>query len=265
MKRWLTLFFILSFWGIADADSTADETSARWYQAQSQFEKEDWAGAIKTLESLSESRLSSQPGYFFNLGLAYYKQGQLGYARAYVEKANQIKPHDAATQHLLQMVHSDFKNKTSGDWDSASTTWETLLDRVSLDEIRGVLGMLGFILVLLWVRPYRRYRSIRKTVLHPASLLGLIALFLTAGLYFMQRYANLHSAAICIETQVVRSGPGDGFLDLSRLSAGSKVRVLSEPTPALDGETTGSGTLWRQIRFTQDAIGWVKTSGLIIL
>jgi tetratricopeptide (TPR) repeat protein len=219
-----------------------------WQEAKSLYDAGKFDEALKAFQS----HPAESAQYFHNV---YYKMGQPGQALAYLEKANHLHPHDAEIQHNLQLAQSELSHLIgAGRLDSVSSGLEAMADRVSMNEVRGTLGLLGLVVMALWLRAYLKTRNLRRTLLQPAGFIGLLGFAITSGLYFAERLANSHPPAFAIERQVVRSGPGDQFAQLGQVDAGMKLRLL--------GPTDGD---WRQVRYSQDGIGWIKLSSLLLL
>lgn len=227
---------------------------------------ESWAAARKAYdagnfeEALQKFRAHPlvHASYYYNLGNVYYRQGQFGIALAHFDRALQLDPLDSDARHNQELTLDALK-RTSGrtDWDPASSWIESLADRIPLDEVRAVLGMVAFLTVLLWIRPYLRTRSIRAAFLHPAALIGLCAFLATGFLFLAQRLSEARPPAVCAERLVVKSGPGEQFLELGWLDPGIRIRMLG-----------GAANGWRQARVAlgrgEVTIGWVPESGLLI-
>jgi uncharacterized protein YgiM (DUF1202 family) len=81
---------------------------------------------------------------------------------------------------------------------------------------------------------------------------------MTAGVYFTQRITNTNPPAICLENQSIRSGPGEQFMELTKMEPGEKIRLLG-PSEQTNTE------VWRQIRYMGDKIGWIRASSLLPL
>jgi tetratricopeptide (TPR) repeat protein len=232
-----------------------------WQQARTLFESGKFDAALSELQKYP----TPDANFFYNVGTIYNRMGKIGVSVAYLEKANRLQPHDPAIQKNLQLARDDLGRLIGLDrLDPASTWAEGVADHVSLDEIRGTLGLLGSITLILWLQAYLRTRRLRKTLLQPAAVCTFVGFLITIGLYSVERMAEAHPPAACIERQVVRSGPGDRFLELSQLEAGSKLRVLgpianAEAAPGVVPEG------WRQIRFSQEGIGWIRVSSLLLL
>jgi hypothetical protein len=235
---------------------------SQWQEAHRLYEAGKYEDAF---QSLSAQPSHNDPIYFYDLGTIAYRLGRTGAALAYFEKANRLKRHDPDIHHNLELVRSDLE-KTLGasKLDPASTWTEDLADQVSLEEIRGVFGAIMLILALFWIRTYRKSRNLKETLMRPAAMVGAIALLLVAGLYWTETLASSRSPAIALSRQIVRSGPGDGYVELAQVDAGTKVRVLDS---AVSNESHGGAApeKWLQVRYSQDGIGWVRTGGFLVI
>jgi tetratricopeptide (TPR) repeat protein len=231
-------------------NSTQSEVWGPWQEARAHFD----AGAYsKALQSLQAAPMQTA-NFHYNLGTVYYQLGNHGQAVAHLEKANRLKPHDSAIQHNLKLARTQLERRIGETrLDSASSWAESVADQLPFDEVRGVMGAVVIVLIVFWGRAYWKTRSIRKTLLQPAAVLTFLALLLTTGLYWVEKSGETHPAAIALEPQIIRSGPGEQFIELSRVESGSKLRVL------------GGNSAWSQIRFGADDIGWVPASSLLLL
>jgi hypothetical protein len=172
-----------------------------------------------------------------------------------LEKANKRHPHDPTIQKNLRLAQASLAQTLGKDrLDPASSFLESLADPLSLEEIRTAIGVICLILAILWLRAYSRSRSLRRTLLQPAGMLGLVGLSLMIAIYGIQRNADASPPAFLVERQTVRSGPGEHFLDLGTVEAGVKVRL------------TGSSAApdWKQVRYSGESVGWVPGSSLLL-
>jgi tetratricopeptide (TPR) repeat protein len=246
--------------GFALADGSSENSGewSDWQQAKSLYD------AGKYDEALHEFR--SHPAdsaqYFHDLGTIYLKMGQPGQATAYLGKANHLRAHDPEIQRNLQIAQGALGRLLGADHlDPASSGLEVLADRVSMGEIRGALGLLGLIVAGLWLRAYWRTRSLKRTLLQPSGFVGLIGFAITLSLYGAERLAEAHPPAYAIEHLVIRSGPGAQFAELGQLEAGVKLRMLGPEEIVKVGDQQQS---WKQVRYSQDGIGWIQTSSLLL-
>lgn len=235
-----------------------------WSQVQKLTGEGRYAEAIEILKS----HPSEDSTYFYNLGTMHAKLGDHGPAVAYLEKANRKRPRDAEIRQQLDLVRGALRSRIGSDrLDPASTWVEALADEVPITEVRGALGLLVFVLSLLWCRSYLRNHSLLKTFTQPAGMIGLTCLTITLGLYTAERIAASHPVAVSLERQVVRSGPGPEYMELGKVEAGTKVRAMGPTAADASGpEGAASGkALWRQVRYSSSSIGWLPSSSLLLL
>ena len=147
-------------WVAPSRAETPAPLTENWQRASQLYESGKFADALAELQSQPQE----DAGYFYNLGTVLLRLGKLGYSLAYLEKANRLKPHDPAVQHNLQIARTALGGALgSHRLDPASTWSEEIADRVTLEEIRGTLGLVGSVMVLMWLRFYLRTRRLRKT------------------------------------------------------------------------------------------------------
>ncbi len=257
----MAIFFLsslLSTFLFADSPSQP-LTPIQWREWESVKQLYD---AGKYNEALNE--LSTHPkeiaSYYYNLGTIYFQLNQAGKAVAFLEKANRLDFHDSdininlriARQALSQLIGKE-------NVDPASTWTESIADRLTATEVRGGLSFGVLVFIILLFQAYVRTRNIFKALLKPAGVIGFAGFVVTLGIYGIYQMAGSSPPAICTEHEVVRSGPGERFSELGKLESGAKVRVLETVTHDQQAE------IWQQIRFSQDGIGWVRASHLLLL
>jgi Flp pilus assembly protein TadD len=126
-----------------------------WEEAKTLFDSGKYEAALEVMQK----HPSEEASFFYNLGTIYNKIGRVGTGVAYLEKANRLEPHDPAIQRNLQLARTELGRLIGHDrLDPASTWTERVADHVSLDEIRGTLGLLGTITLILWIRAYLKTR-----------------------------------------------------------------------------------------------------------
>ncbi|MGK5090158.1 hypothetical protein WDW86_21625 [Bdellovibrionota bacterium FG-2] len=265
MIKFLSFTFIVfcffSFSGVA-ADippgtpvGTPATPAAQWQTLKDLYA----AGKLDAAITLLQERPEETSSYYYNLGTLFLRTEKVGKAVAYLEKANHLKPYDPAIQQNLYAARDRLSQTRGADQiDPASNVVERVADRILLDELRGILGMVGLCLVLLWLRGYLKTRSIRRTFLTPSGFVASLGMLITLGLYAAQRITESHPPAVCFEQTAVRSGPADSFLELSKIEAGTKVRSLGPTATTLED-------LWRQIKYSDGGIGWVRASNILLL
>ncbi len=130
--------------------------------------------------------------------------------------------------------------------DPATRFWEYASENWPLSPVLTVLGLLVLGLVLNW----------RK---RPRPWLLAVSLILTGLCLALRLGVGVDAAAQLERAEVLRSGPGDAFLQLGKLEAGARVRV---PDTAAREE---AGVRWRQIRYGSTETAWLPESALLLL
>ena len=222
------------------------------------------SGRYKEAVDLLKQSPTYDAVYFYNLGVLHGKLGQAGPAVAYLEKANSLRPHDPEVQRNLALARDALRNALAGmnsetGLDSASTSLERFSDRIQGDEILGVTGLVTLIVSLLWIRAYLKTRNLTKTFLKPSGWFGFLALVLVFAFYGLYRTGNSSPAAILIGKELLRSGPGLSFPEITPIESGVKVRLVGSPASANENE------LWQKVRYKNDQTAWVPLSSLLPL
>jgi tetratricopeptide (TPR) repeat protein len=233
-----------------------------WKQFQTLYGQGKYQEGLSVLLTLA-SQFHDDPTYYYNLGTTYLQVNQLGLALAYLEKANRLWPHQTHIQSNLLEVQKKLqirsKNAPSEPLGETLTLFEQIADRLSLDELRTALGLFGFIVLALWSKAYWTHRNLRQTLVHPVRLLCMAGFILTFSLYLLQQSVMTHPPSICIMTQIIKSGPGEHFVNVTSLEEGAKVRLLGPEKIASNHE------IWKQIRYSATGIGWARASHLLAL
>ena len=235
---------------LAIKTARADRTDEAWRRGNDAYLRGDYAAAVAAYEELDRQGLVSAD-LAFNLGDAYYRQGNLGRAIWAFERAAALDPDDEDTRYNLKQAHK-------------------LADRRVRDKIEGadrdplwmrVVGALGpasetwlFVacylacftaLAALWVRR-RRGDHARALLGATASILAVAASLsglLLAGRATLDR---IPFGVILPDAVAVREGADTNYRTSFELHAGLRVRLLDR-----DQE-------WLRIRLPNGLEGWVR-------
>lgn len=253
LRLWMVLLQLLPCWS----------AESNWQNVEDLYQAGRYEDALKFLEA----NPSENAHYYYNLGTLNARLDNKGLAVAYLEKAHQMKPHDSDIQHNLKISRAALSRLVGEERLDPASTWpEMIADRFTLDEVRGALGVFSLILMILWTRSYGLTRNLKKTFLQPAGCICAFGLVFTASLYGLERTAKNHPAAVCLEHQVVRSGPGEQYLEVGQVEVGTKLRLLGpSSSDILSSEASQTSGLWYQTRFLPGTIGWVRASKVLAL
>ncbi|MFO7715832.1 tetratricopeptide repeat protein [Desulfosarcina sp.] len=243
MKRWnRTAAGLLLFLSIATG-SMASENARTFMDGTAAYRQGDWPAAISAFEQLTQGGIDNARLYY-NLGNAYLKNGDLGRAILWYERARKHLPDDPD----LRFNHDYALTLTKDErGEQSSPLWRILFFwkyQLSPENVRWIALMLNTVLwSALTVLTIRKKRLLRpSTILATAATL----IFSATALFNYIDAARVRHAIILPENAAVRSGFADSATQLFVLHAGTKVRVERE---------SGDYLL---IRYTADKIGWVK-------
>lgn len=221
----------------------------RFGQANDLYRQGRYREAAPLYESLvSEGAVSAS--LYYNLGNAYFKQGQIGKAVLFYERAVRLAPKDKEILGNLSYTREFVQDRVSGPEPSPWMRQLGYLYGLLTLNIATVLSSLFYFLLalagcLMIVRPSSR--GTLRTWLVLLAVLFSLSLSLLGMKLFTQRY----SQAIVIAREVeVRYGPS---------LQETKAFLLHEGTPCAIREISGE---WALIWLANDRGGWVPLESL---
>ncbi len=213
--------------------------------------------------ALSKWQEVEQQGYaggalFYNLGAAYYKEGKLGQAILYWEKATRFMGEDGDLAANLKIARAKVSDKLDDSVRLPVWDWfDRLRDRfsggfVAWGSVILAFGLFGAMSVRRWVIRSGVWNLRLKGVVWTVAILLIIGLS-QLGLKARDEYARREGILIAPEAEIL-SAPalGSGKL-LFTLHEGTKVRVLRK----LEG--------WFEVSAGKDKQGWVKDEALGVI
>ncbi len=249
--RWLARLLALGLGGMTAVGVAAaappQAIVEQLHAAERAYMAEDYADAIRSYrEVLSAGWYSSS--LYYNLGCACHKDGQPGWAVAYLEEARRLSPRDPDVRHNLKVVLAQARDRVPGGGGGA---W--LLERLAglLDAVAPA-DVVRMLLLLLWIGclglaatwfmpPARRLWAHRAL----AVVGGLLLLALAALALKAYQIRSAPSGVIVVSEVGVQAGPREGETVQFALHAGTLLRV---------GRRAGD---WREIWLSPQMRGWV--------
>lgn len=207
--------------------------------------------------------LQNQPPRFesyYNLGSAYFQMDQYGIAAAYFQMAKSLNPFDVDARYNYELAYKKAAEQLGAErMDPGSNAFEKIADLLPLRTLLAPLSALAVVIFLFWLRLYLETPPPRRPWQKPSFYLAQVALMGPLFLLGVQKYAAHHPAGICTQQSIVRSGPGERFLEMGEVVQGMKVRLLGPIRE--DGEQNP----WIQVRFGAEQIGWIPKNALLLL
>jgi hypothetical protein len=225
---------------------------------RTQYREGKFAEALTELEQSPEAAQKSY-AYYLNRGLIHHALNQDALAVAYLSKAKVLDDYGGRD------VDAPLAEATAGlvKWlglsrlDATSYGWETLGDLLPLEVIFfgfGILSILSWLIFFFF--PKGRGFFARS---------GLVALLLAIVFGGWSFWNEKHPLVIVTESRLVKSGPGESYLDRGSVEPGMKLRMVGGMT-----ENTGAaGTppkRWWKVRFNEHHdLGYLPVrSGLLL-
>jgi tetratricopeptide (TPR) repeat protein len=232
----------------------ADRADEAWRRGNDAYLHGDYAGAVAAYEELDRQGLVSAD-LCFNLGDAYYRQGNLGRAIWSFERAAALDPDDDDARYNLTQARKTAERRTrdkieGADRDPlwmrvvagfapATETWLFVSVYLAFFVALGAVGMIRR-------RPAAADHHARALLGATASILGVaVALsgLLLAGRAYLDR---IPSGVILPDAVAVKEGADPNYRTSFELHAGLRVRLLDRDQD------------WLRIRLPNGLEGWVR-------
>jgi len=245
----ITIIFIIASFSFAQNEEEI------FQQGNEYFQKKQYDNAIESYRKLVNSGYEGTALYY-NLGNAYYREGKIGYAILYYEKALKLSPGDEDIKHNLALANLKTIDKLESfpkfflfEW------WEGLL---ALFSAYGwtIVTYIFYILLILSVAFYFYSRShYQQRVVVISGLSGFILLVLSCTLLVIKlnKELNIKSGVVVENTVNVKLSPDAGSNDAFIIHEGLKVRLEDE----VDN--------WIKIRLEDGKVGWIQESDAKII
>lgn len=248
MKRYIRQFVLaLLIQCLAWPMMMAQEASIK--EAEVAYTKEDYKTAIELYEGLLMNNGESAAIYY-NLGNAYYKDGQIAPAILNYERALLLEPGDKDIRFNLQLAKSRAVDKIEPVGQFFLAKWfEGVRDVASVDTW-GATGIICFILFMLCLVVFFFSKVVRfKKIGFYCALLFLLIVVFSNIFGYSQKSAmkNQVEAIVFASSVTVKSSPDESGTDLVVLHEGTKVAVKS---------TLGE---WSEVELEDGNVGWMPS------
>ncbi len=259
MKRLLFILLLLgSFSPITaqEADTTALAVEGEviaspeklWDDANTAYLRSDFRTAIRTYEAILEHEMASAKLYY-NLGNAYFKDGQWGKAILNYRRALRLKPGDEDILYNLSVAEKQTVDRIETIPGFFLREWAQTVGSLMSGKAWAItsLALLALTLTLLLLFLLSQRMAYRKAGFY-GTLLSLL-LFAVATLFAAaDRRAWLdRTEAIVLSSAVsVKSSPDRSATDLFVLHEGTLVKC---------GEELGD---WQEVRLSDGKKGWLE-------
>jgi tetratricopeptide (TPR) repeat protein len=226
----------------------ADDMQSAFEKGNSFYNKNHYKEAISAYTQIINSGNYSAPVYF-NLGNAYYKDGDLPSALLYYEKAHRLSPGDDDINFNIRFANA----RTTDKIDDApefflSKWWKGFMLAISANA----LAIIAIVLILLGSGTLILYFfsssfSVKKVSFFVALVLFFLGIFAVSIAGSQVSYFNDNKQAIIFTSVVnVKSSPAQKAATLFVLHDGTKVNI------------SDNSNGWLKIKLANGNEGWLK-------
>ena len=206
-------------------------------------------------------------GEAYNLGTHYLEDDQPGKAHAWLLFSKTLASKDSTIEHNLKLATERLVARVGkAAVEPARQEWEALISRGTLKAVIDLFCALILSLSLglgLWKRlsPQAKNEPLSpgSTSLLPGAwnltAIGLGLAGLGASQVILGSFSQ-EAKAVLIDETVLRSGPGDSYVSLAPLDAGTVLPVET----ARAGKGASSLGRWLQVRHAHGELGWIPES-----
>lgn len=252
----LILLMLMMVPANAGAVDKAAYPDSLWTAGVQAYSAGQWQDAAHQWEKIRGLGLES-PRLYYNLGNAYFKQDNIGFAIVNYERSLKMDPSYTDARFNLQFAQSLAQDKIEAVPEFFLKTWGRHLCWLLPSDSWAVLFIVFLALTLALVLLFLLGRSV------PARRTGFIAGIVSfaialscLGFAFWQRsdYRNADSAVVVKAVSSVKSSPdADSAKDLFILHEGTEVKLLDK-----------IGT-WHNIELADGRQGWMQSSDLEVI
>lgn len=244
MKKFFLLIMLVSI------PLFASDVDTKLQTANSLYQQKKYSEAVAAYKTILGSNNESA-SIFFNMGNAYFKMGQWGYAVLYFEKAHKLDPGDEDIRHNLLVAKSRTVDKIDAvpqlflyRWaDAISSKYSAngwMKFAIYMSFIFGGL-IIGFLLSgNMRIKRYLLFSS------SPFLILLLFGVFMTFSRYNAEKQKDY--AIITIPVSGIKNAPEEGVKDAFVVHEGLKVKIED------------SVDKWYRIHLEDGKVGWVLKS-----
>ena len=244
--------FLILFLLLFSLSSMAVENNVTLDSANAAYSKGNFEKAITLYESIINKGQVS-PEIYFNLGNAYYKSNNIGFAILNYERAKKLSPDDEDITVNLKLANQKTEDKIEVAPQLFLTAWKNgIVDMMSekgWSELCIVLIVLSLILFFIYI--FTQNRHLKQL----GFFGGMILIVSSIIIFFVAKHkyelTKAHSNAIITSATVTITGsPSEKGTKLFILHEGTKVEITEE-----NGE-------WTEIKIANGNVGWVPQKSL---
>lgn len=243
MKK-VILFIVFSFFTI---HLQADDLKLVFSKANKAFQAGNYSEAIDLYEQVGQQKHSAY--FYFNLGNAYYKNGELGKAMLNYERAKLLQPSFPDLNYNIDLTKNRLKDNISPVRPFFLAVWWSSIYNVLSPTSWAILGIIWLLAAVGCIGFWLLGNTRQKKQLGFFGGIGLSILgfvFLLAGLSRHQVMTNSNEAIVIVKKTDLKDGADTDSNTILYLHEGAKVFLI---------EKIGD---WQKVTLEDGELGWLK-------
>lgn len=250
--RNIFIFLFLLYTSISLAQSTVESASEA-------YRTEDYKKSIQLYEQvvaqqISEGKESAE--IYYNLGNAYFRNGETAKAILNYERALLLNPGDSDIRHNLRFARTRIEDKIDTSDSFFLTNWVNGFKNLFNSNTWASIAIVFFIVFLACIAAFLFVRRmwIRKTAFYAAIVI--FAFLLVANVFaFSQKNSriNRNTGIVMAASASIMTSPDANSQELFRLHEGTKVKL---------NKTDGN---WIEIEIANGSVGWTSKENVEVI
>ncbi|MCM1332481.1 MAG: tetratricopeptide repeat protein [Bacteroides sp.] len=257
MKRLILTFGIIMLTGII---SMTAQTLTQ--QADSAYMNDNFSKAAELYLEIAETEGTSSDLYY-NLGNSYYRQGKLGKAILYYEKALRLDPSNKDARANLEFVNTKITDEPGDRGMFISNTVNGFAQKIPANTWAGI-AIATFLLLLAAIAMYVFTSNIalRKTGFFGGIILLAICVIANIFASIATRYSTSSADAVIIVPSTLLSTsprvPKDRSEEALLLHEGTVVQIIDSVTTRIDS----TSTKWYDVQVDNNNRAWINGNAI---
>jgi len=247
--------FLLIITGVFFTFTAIANYAEMWDEANRLYSEKQYRDAVaKYEEILANEGFSAELHY--NLGNAYYRINEIGFAILHYERALRLKPFYADAIHNLEFVNQKVVDSIEPANHFFLKKWTDLLLKLMSPNGWFMFSVPFFIVALICflIFIFGRSRIIRKSGFYFGAVFMIVSfLTLSFSAIKINRLKNQNEGIIMTGAVVIKGSPDRSGTDLFQLHEGTKVAITS---------SLGD---WYEIKLSNGNVGWIQKQNIEII
>lgn len=221
-------------------------------EANRAYQEENYLKAIRLYDSIYQAG-QQNAALHFNMGNAYFQEGNIGRSILHYEKALKLKPQDDEILHNLEIARQKTVDRFEEVPENLFQASRLAIISLLSPDSWAALALIAFLLATIGFAAYlySNYLRVSFIAIVAGLSIGLLSIILA---WSHQSYLNNNQGIILLEdSSYVKSGPSESADDVFILHEGTKALRLEQ----FEG--------WSKIKLPDGKLGWLLSEEIAVI